>query len=204
MVRHGHRAHAAYVTQHPKVRSPGTFPGTARAWQGRAHAMVLELDLGQIANLAVSTGVSVYAYKLGRQHAKTEANISSIIGAIRSLISTLEDEGERRAIEAGFIVRNSPPKLQYDVLKSVVEQHGRPPESVIEAIRKIAADATLDESWKILGAIGNSFTSDALANAYGIHGGDAMTANRLFLAVIEECRELGTDVVLKKLGLIDE
>lgn len=133
-----------------------------------------------------------------------DRNHSLIVGCLRSIVSTIDDEGERRAIEAMLVMVNSPARLVYAELRKLIDQHGRPPAHVHEVIRRVAEDKTLDEPWKILGAIANSFTMEQMDRAYRVHGPDAITANKIFLMVIADCREYGTDNVLREAGLLDE
>ena len=168
--------------------------------------------LFKIATMLLGTGLigtvttmiwKISAYKT-QLETKMDRDMRLLVGAIRALISTVDDEGERRAIEAQFVFRNSPTRINYESVRALVAAHGRPPGRVLDVIRTITADASLDEDWKILGAVNNAFTSQELTRAYRIHGGDAFTFNKVVLLTITEARERGIDSVLREAGLMDE
>lgn len=157
-----------------------------------------------IVSVGALTTLLALWWRVATWKATVDRNQQLIIGCLRSIVTTIDDEGERRAITEMLAVIRSPARLVYSELRKLMEMHPRPPEHVIGIIRKIAADTTLDEPWKIQAAIALEFTPEQLARAYKVHGPDAITANKIFKMVIDDCREFGTDTVLGWAGLIAE
>jgi hypothetical protein len=145
----------------------------------------------------------ILIYNIGRWRQKHDSDMQTIVSAIRAIISTIEDEGERRALELAFVFKNSPLMLNREILRTLVDKYGRPPAHVIEAIVRIVADVTLDEPYKIVAAIDAAFTTEQLERAYNVHGGGAIVAQKIFLQVVKEAREEGADRFLRDVHLID-
>src|SRR5689334_4311235 len=160
---------------------------------------LLTLGIGSGAMIGVFTLVwNVSAYRM-----KTERNTAQIVATLKGLVSLIQDEGERRLLEAGLATINSPAIPNYVALRELINQYGRPPAEVLDAIRKIASDSTLDEEWKIIGALATTFSTEQLEHAYRVHGGSAAPFNAMVVLVIRDIRARGADEVLRDAGLID-
>lgn len=137
--------------------------------------------------------------------AKHSRNVTR--ACISALIDTVQDPARKRMLEIMWAAANSPVVIQYEPLRALVESRGRPPEHVIEGIRKIAALEPKDDI-EVLAYVNMTFTPEQLARAAHAHATDPehpsrADFNELCRLFFADVRERGVEVCLKDAGLVD-